>query len=471
MRKNRKKTFKVWTSLIVALAMIITMTVPAPVLAADVADGSATTTEEAVMVVAPEQKVPVAYNGPEDNLKKNYKMVLEKDSLVMFDWTNEGVESIELISSDREHFYEMTYGSQPFASCQLVPAGEYDVEVVQKIGRSFEFFYTVEEFDKSALRVIWKVEGEKPTEEIPQIWAGRNCDYHVIYTPDPNGPYADTYLYTVEDNIRMDPGTYDVEGTFRQDIPGFYQFRINVSGLGSLDFTVKVEPRYPVAVHKPSGTPTSITVPMEAGQMNGNAVVLERLAQGKWIKVGEKEFHAGMNEYYAPAVKATNLKAGTQYTFRMRAKLKAEGNRPEILSDPSPAFKLPTAPGRINVKSMKLHHVEVWKTKNEYVPKEWIPGHYEGTTWYPGHYTGGYTIRGKWFTSYRVTVTLKNKVKGIKGININDEYVKGNGKVFTASFTNVGKLKGQKRSFRVRGIGLSNKFVGPYTKYRKLVIK
>ncbi|SNU08629.1 hypothetical protein SAMN06297422_11963 [Lachnospiraceae bacterium] len=84
-------------------------------------------------------------------------------------------------------------------------------------------------------------------------------------------------------------------------------------------------------------------------------------------------------------------------------------------------FKVKTGPKQKPViKSAKISNVR--KTKR------WIDGYWSGNVWHRGHYV---TI-----TSYTVTITLKSKLKGCKGISCMGVKVKGKGKVF--KFTTTG---------------------------------
>ena len=160
---------------------------------------------------------------------------------------------------------------------------------------------------------------------------------------------------------------------------------------------------------------------------NGVINYLQFYENGKWVsKVGGTS-----------TTTVTGLKADKAYKIRT---IKCyTGNGKQIWGDPSKACTVYTATNKKPI----IQSVKASNFKKKYVKKYWVSGYYDRgrKMWISGHWGGGYTL-----TTYKLKVTLKKKVPGLKTkyININGQLRKVKGKTYTINGSYKGKRKKKK---------------------------
>ncbi len=158
-------------------------------------------------------------------------------------------------------------------------------------------------------------------------------------------------------------------------------------------------------------------------------VNVEVYKKGKWQKFATIK--------YGKTTVVKKLKSSTKYKLRFSTYIGGAKSAKSVTM---------TVPTGAKAPAIKSVTAKVVKTK--WIPRRYVPGHWVNTTWFNGYYTGGYNQ-----ITYKVTVKLKKKVKGIKGLYIDDKKVKGTGKTFSTTFTANANKKGKKINVKVATYG------------------
>ncbi len=157
-------------------------------------------------------------------------------------------------------------------------------------------------------------------------------------------------------------------------------------------------------------------------------------------------------------VTISGLKDHTNYKVRVVSFKEKTATSDRVYAEPSKETSLTT--GYKTAPAIKS--ISIKRGKVQYIKRQWHPGKYVGSTWFKGYYTGGY-----YSSNYTIKVTLKKNIKGIAGLRINGEKVKGKGKTFKLNASRKGKnIKGIKIPVTVESY-LSNSYGG----YSKAVVK
>lgn len=187
-----------------------------------------------------------------------------------------------------------------------------------------------------------------------------------------------------------------------------------------------------------------------SGYTSGDHADLQIYENGNWVTKKTTEISKSMT--------ISGLKALTNYKIRLVSFKENKDTGSKIYAAPSKETTVTTG----YKTSPAIKSVSIKRGKTRYIKKEWHPGKYIGSTWYKGYYTGGY-----YSSSYTIKVTLKKKIKGISGLRINGENIKGKGKTFKLNASRRGKnIKGIKIPVTVESY-LSNNYGG----YSKAVTK
>ncbi|MDO5156984.1 MAG: fibronectin type III domain-containing protein [Eubacteriales bacterium] len=278
-----------------------------------------------------------------------------------------------------------------------------------------------------------------------------NGKFTVTYTPNPNNADdKNTIIYAW-----AAPGYADFTNENSQKFTGYMDKSTNEPGHTKITITVRNDkldlqkdytvdaiqlpkaPKYSANCLENVNTNSAIigganqfSGPIDRTK-NGNYYKVQILKAGKWTTYGT--YSAGEK------AKITKLKPNTEYKIRLIGVLRTKGYK-DIESAPSKAVKFRTGcKEKPAIKSIKVTNVKVKK-----IPKVYHPGTWVGTVWRDGYYTGGYTE-----TSFNATVTLKKRVKGPAGLNIDGVFVKGSGTTFSTKGVIRGNYKGKKYNFNI----------------------
>lgn len=172
---------------------------------------------------------------------------------------------------------------------------------------------------------------------------------------------------------------------------------------------------------------------------NGVVNYLQFYENGRWIS------KAGGTS----TTTVTGLKADKAYKIRT---IKCyTNNGKQIWGEPSKACTVYTATN----KKPAIKSVKASNFKKKYIKKYWVSGYYDRgrKMWISGHWSGGYNL-----TTYKLKVTLKKKVPGLKTkyININGQLCKVKGKTYTINGSYKGKHK--KKKITVTASAIKDKY-------------
>lgn len=277
-----------------------------------------------------------------------------------------------------------------------------------------------------------------------------NCVFTVSYTPGAEPEDSETYIsswYAPGYADAVDGKNQKYTGTMDKSTnePGHVKLTIAVRN-DKLDIGKEFEV---VGVQKPEAPKISEyfledvnTNSAIIGGANQFSSPIDRTKNGNYYKVELKKNGVWTDcGVYSASQKAklTSLTPNTKYEMRLVGILREQGYE-DIMSSPSNVVSFTTGcKNKPSIKSIKVTNVKVKK-----IPKVWHPGQYVGTVWRAGYYTGGYKE-----TSFKVTVTLKSRVKGPAGLDIDGVFVKGSGKTFKTKGVIRGNKKGKKVNFKI----------------------
>ena len=197
-------------------------------------------------------------------------------------------------------------------------------------------------------------------------------------------------------------------------------FKVNVGGpikgvVTLLEKEVKVsEPamsNYKLTANVDSIEVTTLEL-SNAGNKN-DQMALQIKTGGKWKTV--KKVNAQSNMFF------NKLKPATKYTARLVRVIDG------VEGTPTKEFKFTTG-----YKTAPAATITVKKNGTLKTQSYWVKGYWSGTVWHPG-----YQVKSKTLQKVVITVKLKKKIKGIKGLVINGTKVKGSGTTFKVSNKSV----------------------------------
>lgn len=159
---------------------------------------------------------------------------------------------------------------------------------------------------------------------------------------------------------------------------------------------------------------TSIDVNSYSSEKNAK-VALQIKTGGKW------KTHQTVNK--SSKMTFTKLKAATKYTIRFVQTVDG------VESAPSQERTVWTG-----YKNAPACTISIKKGKAYTVKKHWEKGYWIGKSYFPGRW-----VPTKTYNRITITVKLKKKLKGIRGVYINNTMVKGTGTTFKTTNTSVEK--------------------------------
>lgn len=352
----------------------------------------------------------------------------------------------------------------------ILKVGKHIFETRTTYGKVGSVLFNYENYDFGTAEVKWEV-------PVNKFQAGVGYKFTVNYKPGTNfGKPNDSQLATVSsvNSADIKDGQKVVKGVHKFVAPGMQNFKItienkftntrnqNVKRVKVLKY--RVLPKSLGVARSYKGTHNSLTFGLPKGyncnsRVSGDYIILQKKVGNKWVNLVTKNIK---NLEGSSTFTANKLKGNTSYTFRFIGKVNANNGVPALYSPSNSTFVRKTAPAaKPVISSVKIYNAKTWKTKDKY-----IKGHWVGNTYYKG-----YWVKGEWRTSYKIKVTIKKSIPGMKGLIVNGDAVKGTGRTFIADGYKGGKAKGKKIKVSVRTYGNSVKVVGPYSAYKTAKIK
>ena len=216
--------------------------------------------------------------------------------------------------------------------------------------------------------------------------------------------------------------TSQISDTLQQRTPGYYTYQVTVyaGDYGTKTFTYNycVKPEKANLVKAYCGVTTNS---LSVGNTTGYNNVLPKIQikqNGQWQTMDSK-FYDSTGQTIVKG-----LKPDTEYQVRL-VNVYDNGKEPALEGTPSKEITICTGTDKkVAVKSIKVYGFKKYKTK-----KVWNKGYWALGRWNAGYYSGG-----KWMTSYKIKVTLKKKVPGLKTkyLFINGSQCKVKGKSYVA---------------------------------------
>ena len=352
----------------------------------------------------------------------------------------------------------------------ILKAGKQIFETRTSSGEIGNIVFNFEDYDFGKAEVKWPV-------SVNKFQAGVGYKFTVNYVPGTNfGQPNDSQLagVTSVNDADIEDGQKVVNGVCKFEGPGIQQFKItyrnkftnirnqDVTKADVMEYTVL--PKALGVARSYKGTHNSLTFGLPKGfstygRLSGDYIVLQKKVGAKWVNVVTKNIKSLTD---SSMVTAKNLKGNTSYTFRFVGKVNGKDGQPALYSPTATNFVRKTAPAaKPVISSVKIYNAKTWKTKDK-----WIAGHWVGNTYYKG-----YLQKGEWRTSYKIKVTIKNSIPGMKGLIVNGDSVKGTGRTFIADGYSGGKAKGKNVKVSVRTYGNAVGVVGPYSATRTVKIR
>lgn len=365
--------------------------------------------------------VSVAVN---DSTKVNtyYTFNLEKDSVVYFDHTN--LSRLQLTGPGSCYVTQTASGKK-----YTLQAGKYYLMAKAYIGKTYKLKITKTPFNWGTLKINWNPSN---------LTAPCNIPISVSLSGEEKGVHINQASgISFNDN--------EASGTISQRSAGYYTFAVQLTysgfenGIGSHmeNFEYAVKPAAPVLAL--SNITTGING-ITAKNANGSKVCIQIYEGGKWVTKSSRNNYVG------------GLKSDTLYKVRLMA-YESKSGKPTLWSKPSKEYSVYTA----TTKKPQIKSAKAYSFKKKYKKKYWVSGYWDKgrKMWISGHYEGGYT-----YTSYKLKVTLKNKVpgKGTKYVVINGQRCKVKGKTYVVNGTYKGKRK--KKKITVKAYALKSNVYG-----------
>lgn len=344
----------------------------------------------------------------DDSTKGNtyYTFNLEEDSEVYFDHTN--LRRLELTGSGC--YVTQTVSGKKYT----LKAGKYYLTAKASMG-TYKLKVTKTPFNWGTIKVNWNPSNLTAPCDIPISVSLSGAEEGVHINQASGLSFSDN----------------QASGTIRQQYAGYYTFAVQLTysgftnGIGSHieNFEYAVRPATPVLA---LSNITTGTKGITAKNATGSYVCIQIYEGGKWVTKSSQNNYVG------------GLKPDTLYRVRLMA-YENEDGKPTLWSSPSREYSVYTA----TTKKPQIKSAKAYSFKKKYKKKYWVSGYWDRgrKMWISGHYAGGYT-----YTSYKLKVTLKNKVpgKGTQYIVINGQRCKVKGKTYVVNGTYKGKRKKKK---------------------------
>lgn len=359
----------------------------------------------------------------DDSTKTNtyYTFSLEKDSNVYFEHTN--LSRLELTGSGC--YVSQTESGKKYT----LTAGKYYLKAKAPMGKTYTLKVTKTPFNWGTLKVNWNPSNLTAPCNIP-ISVSLSGAEEGVHINQAGG-------LSFNDN--------EASGTISQRYAGYYTFAVQLTysgftnGIGSHieEFEYAVKPAAPVLA---LANITTGTKGITAKDASGSSVCIQIYEGGKWVTKSSQNNYVG------------GLKPDTLYKVRLIA-YENESGKPTLWSSPSREYSVYTA----TTKKPQIKSAKAYGFKKKYKKKYWVSGYWDRgrRMWISGHYAGGYT-----YTSYKLKVTLKNKVpgKGTQYVVINGQRCKVKGKTYVVNGTYKGKRK--KKKITVKAYALKSNVYG-----------
>lgn len=218
-----------------------------------------------------------------------------------------------------------------------------------------------------------------------------------------------------------DAGEFSIKGKL-------YTFYADMSDTLYHDFTYKftVNPPAPRVPTKCTGNHKQLTFDgdWDSSKGDGAYFILQIYKNGKWEYVCDKNNIKNKSL----ALTANELKDNTKYNFRVQSYIPKNEKHGDLWSPFSKTFSVTTASAQKPV----IKSVKCKMSKPVYHKKKWVATHWDTAfgKWIKGHYEPAY-----YTTRVKVTVTLKKKIPGAKGMFV---FLNAKGAKFEPKFNKNG---------------------------------
>lgn len=301
-------------------------------------------------------------------------------------------------------------------------AGSYTIKVIAGgsssiyVGKEYALTLHMTPYDWGTLKIDWNTTNLKAPCYVPfRITVEGSPNTRVFMAGDGRISYGAAVGNGWEGTLSPSTG-YNVLEVHRY--ADGYGFKID-----TFEYAVKPDTdNFTSAMFKVGTTYAEIEAAGEIQMKQGN----------KWVTVTSSPVPGKVD-----VQRVNGLKPDTAYTFRAVKYIAAEG-KPTIYGEPTTSATIVTA----SKKKVAIKSIKATGFKTKYVKREYVGGHYNiYNRWIGGHYEGGYH-----YTTYKLKVTLKKKVPGLKTkyLYINGQKCKVKGKSYTITQGYKGKRSRKK---------------------------
>lgn len=361
-----------------------------------------------------------------------YTFTLTKKSIITGEFQSNGM-SFELCDAEGTVLQKITTSkSAPSDKIEkTLEAGTYKICIhFSSYTKTYRLKLSKQEFSWGTVKVTWNPNNLSAPCTIP---------VQVTLT----GATEGVKIYRVGGNQGINSTTYS--GQLRVNNAGEYTLDVELIYLWDSSYTITK--KYPYTV-KPGRAALSgynmtvgknlIVVRNDTGY-NGVVNHLQFYEKGRWVS---KASGTGTTS-------VSGLKPDKAYKIRVIKCYSKNGK--QIWGAPSKVYTVYTATN----KKPAIKSIKASNFKKKYIKKYWVSGYYDRgrKIWISGHWAGGYNM-----TTYKLKVTLKNKVPGLKTkyIRINGQLCKVKGKTYTVNESYKGNRK--KKKITVKACAVKDKY-------------